>query len=232
MSPNANLDQLKAQRRDIAGRLGVAMEAQSKLREATNAEGAALAAIGALGAAEIASVKRWAEAGGRDAMPEPDAAERRRLAEALVAAQARGAAAQGALAGFDESQRELSAELHSINARISEVALDRLEERHRGEVERIAALLQEHIADRLARACALHSFLVEAGQRCQAQGRTDDARAYFTRASRVGEASPPFDIAPVAGAVLAKMEVWSARFAELTADAPAGNVVAIGGAAA
>ena len=229
---NPQLDHLKAQRRDITGRLSVATEAQAKLRDATKAESAALAAIGALGAAEVESVRKWAEAGGRDAMPEPDLGERRRLAEALVAAQARGAAAQGALAGFDANQRELSAELQSIGARISEVALDRLEERHRGEVENVSALLQEHIADRLARACALHSFLVEQGQRCQAQGRTDDARSFFTRASRVGEASPPFDIAPAAGAVLAKMEIWTRRFGDLVSDAPVTNVIAIGGAAA
>jgi hypothetical protein len=68
------------------------------LAEAEAEERAAIAAIGDLGARELASVKAWVASGCEGPQPRPDAEARRALGDRLTAAiEAREAAAKGAL---------------------------------------------------------------------------------------------------------------------------------------
>lgn len=211
--PHTELEILKAHRGALNGAVVRLQGERARLRAAEDAETAALSAIGELGRAEVAAVRKWASTGSPGPAPGIDAAKRTKLMADLVSAQAAAEAARGAGAGVNAELAAVQTEAAGLAQQIEHGAVVELIDQFQAkwaEIREDAVRLRSEIA----RALAITATLRDRVDHLDVRGRPDDAQ----RIRRMLEplySGLSLDLNPTNGEVAGFVPAWAEHFAEL-----------------
>ena len=172
---HSDLEILKAHRGVLNGHLVRLQGERNRLREAETAETEALKAIGDLGRAEVAAIRKWASTGSSDPAPGLDAAMRAELTTNLVAAQAAAEAARAAIGDVDQELAAVSREAAGLARQIEGAAVAELITVFNTELADVQAGAAE-LRSGIARVMAVTVALFEQADRHEDRGRTEDAQ--------------------------------------------------------
>jgi hypothetical protein len=206
------LADLRARRALLADRLGALSGHVAKLNAAEDGERAALAAIGALGAAELGAMKAWL-ASGSGLAPKPDMERRVALNHELAAAMALSETLRAAAADCNAEHGAIAAEIAAIDERLEQGALDSVSQRFKEDLADLTKIGEE-IQQKQARVFGCVVFLREIAERNQRAGRTDKAMMIFRRLEELASLPKP-EFQPSVGATHAAAPAWQKQFEEV-----------------
>jgi hypothetical protein len=211
--PVTALEQLHADRAEVAGELATLNASSARLSAAANAEAAVVQEIADMATADTAAMTAWATGGCIGEAPRSDQNQRIKLGQKLNTAQASAAAAKGAGHDIAAQIAGLNDQLRSIGAQIEKAALDTLQTDFRDlNGEHFAAV--EVIRKLTAKMHGLCSFLSNEGRRRIDSGDLDGGKQYLARAEALTSiklASPGV----TQGEIIEAANDWSRRAATL-----------------
>jgi hypothetical protein len=205
---------LRQERATVSDRLAqlAAMLARSKAAE--DAEREAVAAIDALGDAELAAMQAWLSVGSAEPAPRPDMETRATLNHRLAEAIAQAATMRAAAAGIAAEHGKMSERLAAINEQIESGAMEVIASKFEAELADVVKLGVE-IQGRLAKTYGAVQFMRETADLFQATGRADKATAIFRRLEGLA-ALPKPEFMPTTLETRACAPAWREHFEGLT----------------
>jgi hypothetical protein len=209
------LAELKIERTKLASESQRLAGISARLIDAQKAESEALAAIGALGAAEIAEMTKWASEGAVGDPPKPDMEKRAELAKALAEAQAQAVAAQSATADIEAQQATNRQAIETLEPQIHGACHDAMQQELEGSLAELQKVAEQSRTLK-AKLHGLRVWFANEARRLQTAGQTDLSMPYFQRAEALSKTKLPETEALVSDVDAAALS-WAQRFSELKA---------------